>query len=78
MKVIKDNVSPRFLKDFGVVGKKSATSRGYPYDYESVMHYGEKYFTINGKPTLEVNIYLMMKPCISERKLLDCSLSQAL
>jgi hypothetical protein len=54
--VIKDNVSPHFRKDFGIVGKKSTTSRGYPYDYESVMHYGEKYFTVNGKPTLEVVI----------------------
>ncbi|XP_067676037.1 uncharacterized protein [Haliotis asinina] len=54
IKVLKDNISPRFLPDFKKLSKKLATSRGFPYDYSSIMHYNKWAFTRMGEPTLKV------------------------
>ncbi|KAL3881692.1 hypothetical protein ACJMK2_028096, partial [Sinanodonta woodiana] len=54
IKVLKENVSPRYLPDFEIVARNLTTGRGYPYDYESVMHYSSKAFTNTGEDTIEV------------------------
>ncbi|XP_070188652.1 uncharacterized protein [Littorina saxatilis] len=54
VRIIEENVSERFLKDFEKVNSLVSTSRGYPYDYTSVMHYSRYAFTKNGKLTIEV------------------------
>jgi hypothetical protein len=54
--VLTENISDRFLKDFEKVPDEVSNSRGFPYDYESVMHYSRFAFTRNGKPTIEVRM----------------------
>ncbi|XP_076445894.1 uncharacterized protein LOC143283535 [Babylonia areolata] len=54
VRILEDNVSERFLKDFEKIKGRLSTSRGFPYDYTSVMHYSKFAFTRNGKPTIEV------------------------
>ena len=60
VRIIEENISERFLKDFEKVDSQVSTSRGFPYDYTSdytsVMHYSRYAFTRNGKPTIEVSI----------------------
>lgn len=54
VKIIEENISPRYLPDFSKANSKLVTSRGYPYDYESVMHYSKKAFTNLGEDTIKV------------------------
>lgn len=54
VKIIEENISPRYLPDFNKANKTLVTSRGYPYDYESVMHYSKKAFTAIGDDTIKV------------------------
>lgn len=54
VKIIAENISPRYLPDFNKANKTLVTSRGFPYDYESVMHYSKKAFTNVGDDTIKV------------------------
>ncbi|KAL8599153.1 hypothetical protein ACOMHN_007869 [Nucella lapillus] len=54
VEVLEENVSERFMPDFDKISEEVSTSRGFPYDYTSVMHYSRFAFTRNGKPTLRV------------------------
>ncbi|KAH3735206.1 hypothetical protein DPMN_041668 [Dreissena polymorpha] len=54
VKILEENISPRYLPDFRKADPALVSSRGYPYDYESVMHYSERAFTNLGEKTIEV------------------------
>lgn len=54
VKILEENISPRYLPDFTKANKSLVTSRGFPYDYESVMHYSKKAFTNLGDDTIKV------------------------
>jgi hypothetical protein len=49
------NVSPRYIKDFEKLNKTLVNSRGYAYDYLSIMHYKEFTFTNTGDKTILVS-----------------------
>ena len=42
-----DNVIDDFLQEFDVKSSKEYTTFGIPYTYKSVMHYGNKVFTVS-------------------------------
>ncbi|KAK2143252.1 hypothetical protein LSH36_859g01011 [Paralvinella palmiformis] len=52
--ILAENVAPSGRSQFGKRGTAESYSKGYIYDYNSVMHYGKTYFSVNGKPTIEV------------------------
>ncbi|WAR08602.1 ASTL-like protein [Mya arenaria] len=54
VKILEENVSPRYLPDFRKANPELVSSRGYPYDYQSIMHYSEKAFTNLGEKTITV------------------------
>ena len=57
VEILEENVSPRYLPDFEPVNKTLVGSRGFPYDYESVMHYSKKAFTNLGEDTIKVHLH---------------------
>lgn len=54
VKVIKDNIEPKYKDQFSKMNSSVMDSMGYAYDYESIMHYGSKFFTKNKKHTLRI------------------------
>ncbi|ELU00287.1 hypothetical protein CAPTEDRAFT_145964 [Capitella teleta] len=55
VKLIKKNIPSRFLSQFGKRDSEESSTRGYAYDYDSIMHYGERYFSSNNRATLKVS-----------------------
>lgn len=53
MEVTLDNVSPRYVDNFAKINKSIADTRGFAYDYSSIMHYSERTFTNNGLKTIK-------------------------
>lgn len=53
VEVTLDNVSPRYVDDFAKINKSIADTRGFAYDYSSIMHYSERTFTNNGLKTIK-------------------------
>ncbi|CAH1798962.1 unnamed protein product [Owenia fusiformis] len=72
VKVIEKNVARGYMRNFGIRRSDEVYSRGVPYDYASIMHYGRDYFSNNGKDTLKVIGYgEKKKKKIGQRKALS-------
>lgn len=54
IKVVKANIAPGAAENFQKIDIENITSLGYPYDFDSVMHYDALAFTKNGAPTMKV------------------------
>ena len=54
VKIIWKNISKRYLNQFGKRPLSETESRGYAYDYRSVMHYGDRDFSLSAKKTIRV------------------------
>lgn len=68
VEIIEENISPRYKPDFDKVNRTLINSRGYPYDYRSIMHYSERTFTNTGGKTIKVrNDLIWRKPCPRRR-----------
>ncbi|XP_068699308.1 zinc metalloproteinase nas-14-like [Montipora foliosa] len=50
--ILFDNIKPKAKHNFKKYGRSLIDSLGTKYDYDSVMHYGEYFFTRNGLPTI--------------------------
>jgi len=61
--ILMDNVKDGSENNFE---KEDDNNYGVPYDYSSNMHYGQTYFTVNGKPTI-VTIDPMAQELIGSR-----------
>ena len=53
IKILFDNISHRARFNFDKYQSTDVTLFGTSYDLDSVMHYGKKYFSKNGKNTIE-------------------------
>lgn len=51
--VYDENILDGFSEAFAKFSKYRINSRGVEYDYYSIMHYGDKAFTKNGRPTMQ-------------------------
>ena len=51
-----DNIASYYREQFDVRAENETMTRGFPYDYYSIMHYGKDVFTRNGQDTMKVNI----------------------
>lgn len=60
VKLLEENVEPDSLDQFSKRGANETTSMGYAYDYHSIMHYGENYYSISDAPTLEVAVVRLL------------------
>jgi len=48
-----ENIQDKYKFAFNKYSHQKIDSRGTPYDYDSIMHYGSKYFSMNGQITIE-------------------------
>ncbi|GBG35099.1 Zinc metalloproteinase nas-15, partial [Hondaea fermentalgiana] len=53
IRIIEENIQDGKASNFLKRSSSSVDSRGFVYDYKSVMHYYAKAFSKNGKPTIE-------------------------
>jgi len=51
--ILKQNIIPRAVFNFNKFTTTTIDSRGTPYDYDSVMHYGSYYFSANRQLTIK-------------------------
>jgi Astacin (Peptidase family M12A) len=54
VRVLTDNVEPESLDQFEKRTENETTSLGYAYDYYSITHYGNNYYSTSTAETLEV------------------------
>ncbi|EDO30194.1 predicted protein, partial [Nematostella vectensis] len=54
IRIIRENILPDALDQFNKMPKRLMDSMGYAYDFYSIMHYGAKFFSRNGKPTIKI------------------------
>jgi hypothetical protein len=54
VRLLTENVEPESLDQFAKREMNETTSMGYAYDYHSIMHYGDNYYSTSTKPTLQV------------------------
>ena len=47
-------LEPRFRAQFRKMNARAINTFNFPYDFRSVMHYGPRFFTRNGQPTIRV------------------------
>jgi astacin len=50
--IIWDNIWPEYRDNFRIENNPLLKEGNYPYDYESIMHYGSTAFSFNGYPTI--------------------------
>jgi len=60
VKVVKDNVETSSLDQFDKRSDNETTSLGYAYDYHSIMHYGNNYYSTSTAHTLVVRIIIII------------------
>jgi len=51
--ILTSNINPRNKHNFNKYTTSRIDSRGTPYDYDSMMHYGGKFFSRNGRLTIQ-------------------------
>lgn len=54
----KSNIIDTTEGNFKIKSRLEVSNLGYPYDYESIMHYREMAFSKNGMPTINVLVSL--------------------
>ncbi|KXJ22816.1 Zinc metalloproteinase nas-13 [Exaiptasia diaphana] len=54
IRIIRENIQDNALAQFDKMPKKWMNSMGYAYDFNSIMHYGPKFYSKNGKLTIKV------------------------
>lgn len=52
VEIYTDNIMDQYKEAFAKFSKYRINSRGVPYDFYSIMHYGMKAFSKNGQPTI--------------------------
>ena len=52
--IVERNIADVYLNQFTKRPRNETTSRGFPYDYTSIMHYAKTDFSENGKATIKV------------------------
>ncbi|XP_076467019.1 zinc metalloproteinase nas-8-like [Babylonia areolata] len=54
--IVKENIPPQLLYNFRKFSVNHVDVRRVPYDYRSIMHYGARAFSINGRPTIRTKV----------------------
>lgn len=54
IKILRQNIQTNAVDQFNKMPKKAMDSMDYEYDYFSIMHYGTKFFSSNGRATIKI------------------------
>ncbi|PFX34609.1 zinc metalloproteinase nas-6-like [Stylophora pistillata] len=54
IRILRENIQTNAVDQFNKMPRKVMDSMGYEYDYFSIMHYGTKFFSKNGKATIKI------------------------